>query len=409
MNRRDFLTTTAAGLAVAATCEAITADAAADDKPAAAVAGGKKLRVVVVGHTGRGDYGHGLNTMWAALPETELVAVADADPAGLAAQLKARGIDRGFADYKQAFAEMKPDLVAIGMRHVDQHRDCALAAVEAGARGIYIEKPFARTPQEADEIVAACESKNVKLAIAHRNRNHPALPTIKQLVADGKLGRVLEIRARGKEDKRGGGLDLWVLGSHALNLCAYFAGKPVACTATVLKDGKPITKADVVDGAEGLGPLAGNELHARYEFDSGLPVFFDSIHDASAKRGNFGLQIIGTEGIVDLRIDTDPFAHFCAGNPNLPSKEPRQWVVISSAGIGAAEPLESVHKRMMNHEIGGRDLIAAIAENRRPLCDVHEARATVEMIAAVFESQVRGGARVEFPLKNRDNPLTRLG
>ena len=48
MNRRDFLTTTAAGIAAAATCEAVTCEAAADDKPAAN-AGGKKLRVVVVG------------------------------------------------------------------------------------------------------------------------------------------------------------------------------------------------------------------------------------------------------------------------------------------------------------------------------------------------------------------------
>lgn len=405
MNRRDFLlNTTVAGLAVAKTSTA----AAADQPTARAAAAEKKLRVLVIGHTGRGDYGHGLNTMWAELPETELVAVADADPKGLAAQLKARGIEKGFADYKQALAEMKPDLVAIGMRHIDQHRDAVLAAVDAGARGIYIEKPFCRTPQEADEIVAACDAKNVKLAVAHRNRYHPALPTIAKLMADGKLGRVLEIRARGKEDQRGGGLDLWVLGSHALNLCSYFAGKPIACTATVLKDGRPIVKSDVVEGAEGIGPLAGNELHARFEFSSGIPVFFDSIVAAGAKKGNFGLQIVGTEGIVDLRIDTNPFANFCSGNPHLPSKEPRQWEVISSAGIGVPETHEDVHKRMMSHELAGKDLIASIAENRKPLCDVHEAHTIVEMIASVFASQVHGGGRVTLPLAERVNPLTRL-
>lgn len=400
MNRRDFLLSSAAA--------GIVLHSDIGDSTARAAAAEKKLRVLVIGHTGRGDYGHGLNTMWAELPETELVAVADADPKGLAAQLKARGIEKGFADYKQALAETKPDLVAIGMRHIDQHRDAVLAAVDAGARGIYIEKPFCRTPQEADEIVAACDSKNVKLAVAHRNRYHPALPTIAKLMADGKLGRVLEIRARGKEDQRGGGLDLWVLGSHALNLCAYFAGKPIACTATVLKDGRPIVKPDVVEGAEGIGPLAGNEVHARFEFSSGIPVFFDSIVAASAKKGNFGLQIVGTEGIIDLRIDTNPFANFCAGNPHLPSKEPRRWEVISSAGIGAPETHEDVHKRMMSHELAGKDLIASIAENRKPLCDVHEAHTIVEMIASVFASQVHGGGRVTLPLAERVNPLTLL-
>lgn len=405
MNRRDFLlTSAAAGIALHATTDA----AIAADSPTADAAPQKKLRVVVIGHTGRGDYGHGLNTMWAGLPETELVAIADADPVGLAAQLKARGIEKGYADYKQALAEVKPDIVAIGMRHVDQHLDAVLASVEAGARGIYIEKPFCRTPAEADAIVAACDAKNVKLAIAHRNRYHPALPTIAKLMADGRLGRVLEIRARGKEDKRGGGLDLWVLGSHALNLCAYFAGKPVACSAAVLQAGRPIVKSDVIDGAEGIGLLAGDEVHARFEFSSGIPVFFDSIVNAGAKKGNFGLQIIGTEGIIDLRIDTDPFAHFCAGNPHLPTKEPRQWQVISSAGIGIPEPLEAVHKRMMSHELAGKDLIAAITENRKPACDAYEGQTIVELIASVFKSQVLGGERVTLPLAPRGNPLSLL-
>ena len=36
------------------------------------------MRVGVIGHTGHGDYGHGVNTMWLGMPETEIVAIADA-------------------------------------------------------------------------------------------------------------------------------------------------------------------------------------------------------------------------------------------------------------------------------------------------------------------------------------------
>ena len=36
-----------------------------------------RLRVAVIGHTGRGDYGHGLDTVWLRLDDTEVVAVAD--------------------------------------------------------------------------------------------------------------------------------------------------------------------------------------------------------------------------------------------------------------------------------------------------------------------------------------------
>jgi predicted dehydrogenase len=346
--------------------------------------------------------------MWLGLPETEVVAVADPDATGLAAALKKLGAEKGFADYRKMLAETRPDLVAIAMRNVDQHRDIAIAAVESGARGIYMEKPFCRTLKEADEIIAACERSGTKLAVALRNRYHPVLPVLDQLIKENKIGRVLELRARGKEDPRGGGLDLHVLGPHLLNLICYFGGPPKACTAGVLQDGLPITKSDVREGAEGVGLLAGNEVHARFETQSGIPAFFDSIHDSGTRGAGFGLQIIGTQGMIDLRVDRDPLAQFVKGSPFQPPKEPRAWIPISTAGIGKPEPISDLAKELMAHVLGGHDLIAAIAENRQPLCSMHDGRAVVEMIASVFASQCQGGGRVTLPLAERDNPLARL-
>ena len=45
----------------------------------------KKYRVAVIGATGRGNYGHGLDEAFQGVEGTELVAVADADAKGLAA------------------------------------------------------------------------------------------------------------------------------------------------------------------------------------------------------------------------------------------------------------------------------------------------------------------------------------
>jgi predicted dehydrogenase len=388
MNRRHFLALSiASGISIAARSEE------------------KKFRVGVIGHTGRGNYGHGIDVMWLQVPDAELAAVADADPAGLAAARKKLGGIPGFADYRKMLGETKPDIVAVGPRFVDEHRDMILAAVEAGARGIYVEKPFCRTPAEADEIVAACEKRNVKLAIAHRNRYHPALATVATLVKDGAIGRLLELRGRGKEDDRGGSLDLWVLGAHVMNLIHFFGGKPVACTASVLQDGHPVTRADVNDGAEGTGPLGGNEVHARFEMERGIPAFFDSVQKAGVKSAGFGLQLIGTGGIIDLRCDAEPVAHILTGNPFQPGKEPRAWVPISSAGIGKPEPIENLGKLVSSHAVGGRDLIASIREDRAPLCSASDGRSIVEMISAVFESHRLGGTRVTFPLKTRQSPL----
>lgn len=393
MNRRQFLTASAAA--------ALTLTAAAADSRS-------KLRVAVIGHTGRGDYGHGLDTMWLHLPETEIVAVADADAPGLAGALKRLNVTDGFADYRKMLAGTKPDLVAIGPRHIDQHRDMALAAIESGARGIYMEKPFCRTPAEADEIVAAGGRRNVRIALAHRNRWHPVLPVLQQLIAEDAIGRVLELRARGKEDQRGGSLDLWVLGGHLLNLATVFSGNPLACSATVLQDGKPATRADVKPGAEGVGPLAGNEVHARFETAGGIPLFFDSMANAGVRAAGFGVQIIGTQGIIDLRLDAEPLAHLRVGNPFQPGNEPRAWVPVTTAGPGKPEPVANLGKLLSAHTIPGRELIAAIREQREPLCGARAGALTVEMICAVFESHRRGGARVSLPLATRENPLKQL-
>src|SRR5262245_51679988 len=77
----------------------------------------KKLRVAVIGHTGRGNYGHGIDTMWLHVPGTEIVAVADADAKGLEVELKKLKVEKGFADYRKMLVETKPDIVAIGPRH----------------------------------------------------------------------------------------------------------------------------------------------------------------------------------------------------------------------------------------------------------------------------------------------------
>ena len=41
--------------------------------------------------------------------------------------------------------------------------------------------------------------------------------------------------------------------------------------------------AAVENGAEGIGPLAGNEIHARFETEKGIPVFFDFPIDCQFK------------------------------------------------------------------------------------------------------------------------------
>ena len=95
-----------------------------------------------------------------------------------------------------------------------------------------------------------------------------------KIIKAGEIGDILEIRGRGKEDRRGGGEDLWVLGSHVFGIMKSLAGgQPHSCTASAWKDGHPVTKADVTEGAEGMGPLAADHVQARYDFGNNVIVW----------------------------------------------------------------------------------------------------------------------------------------
>jgi predicted dehydrogenase len=302
---------------------------------------------------------------------------------------------------------MKPDLVSICPRWLDQHRDMVVAAAAAGVRGIYLEKPLCRTLAEADEMIDACEKHHVKLTIAFQTRYSQKLPVIQDLIDSGKLGQVLEIRSRGKEDRRGGGEDLWVLGTHMFNLTHHFGGGPVWCFAAVEEGGRPICAEDVVEGAEGIGPLAGDSVHAVYRLAHGAAAYFDSVRNARGNPTRFGLTIFGSQGIVQL-FNTGhlPEVFFLPDSSWSPGRTGKEWVRVTSAGVDVPEPLEN-RGLYGGNVLAVTDLIEAVEEDRQPLASIRDARVSTEMIVAAFESQRIGGP-VTFPLENRQNPLTML-
>lgn len=362
-----------------------------------------KYRVAVIGHSGRGNFGHGLDKVWLKIPETTIVGVSDPDEKGLANAKKSLSVEAGYSDYRTMLSEVKADLVAVCPRHPDQHADMILAAIDAGAKGIYVEKPYVSTLAEADRIKAACDKTGTKIAVAHRNRYHPDLSTIDQILnnkGEMKIGKLLEIRGRGKGDRRGGGEDLWVLGTHVLDLISRFSGQPLSCSATMLQGGKLVTAADVKEGNEALGPLAADEIHARYRMENGITAYFDSLANDESKNKGFGLQLIGSDGTVIIHCDARPLAHYREGNP-LDPKNQADW-----QPIGNTDP-EAI-AQAQNHIFPCRDLIESVEKNRQPICGLSEATTTIEMVMGVFQSHFSGGSRVVIPLENRDHPLANL-
>jgi len=229
---------------------------------------------------------------------------------------------------------------------------------------------------------------------------------MKGLIQSGEIGYVLEIRGRGKDDHRGGGEDLWVLGSHVMDLMRFFGGDPLDCYATVFQRGRRVTRADVVQGNEGIGPLAGDHLQAMFSFPNGVTGYFGSKRNQGTEPSRFGLQIFGSKGVADIQFGYPAACYLLRDPAWCPRESSSKWLRVTSNGVDQPESIVESGVEAGNVVLVN-DFVSSISDRRAPLCNMYDARWTVEMISAVFESH-RLQQAVRFPLTQRENPLTVL-
>ena len=111
------------------------------------------------------------------------------------------------------------------------------------------------------------------------------------MVDGGEIGVIQEARVRGKEDRRAGGEDMMVLGSHLCDMLRYFLGNPMWVTAHVTQNGAEIGGADVRQATEPIGPIAGNQVSAMYAYPAGVHAFFASRASDQTDPFRFGTWI----------------------------------------------------------------------------------------------------------------------
>lgn len=369
-------------------------------------------RAGIIGRTGQGDYGHGLDVTFSDLSNVTVIAVADPDPTGLQAASQRTGAKQCYTDYRAMLAAEDLDLVSVAPRHVDCHAEMVIACAEADVKGIFCEKPLAATLAEADAMLDACNKSGARLAVAHRRTSAYELHA-KQLVDEGLIGEVQVLRGRGKGDHRAGGQDLFVLGTHILDSMRYFAGSDVAwAMGHVTQDGREVTVADAHEGDEGVGLLAGNALSAYYVFQNGIKAHFEStpVPSSGAEQNArwFGFEVHGTKGILSLRNSPAGELYYYPHGMWIPGADDPQWerILLDEWETRPDSQPRSGGERMhLSNKIIVTELIEAIAADRDVVdaSSGDDARAALEMIMAVHESHLLK-SRVEFPLKNRENP-----
>jgi predicted dehydrogenase len=146
----------------------------------------RKLRV---GVAGAGFIGTVHARAYTRVPDVELVGVADPVEAKAGALAKETGC-RPFRDYAELLREGL-DILSVCLPP-QPHLAAAEAAAAAGTH-VLMEKPIARTVEEADAMVAACRRAGVSLMTGFTHHFYPEMRAAHRLVREGAIGTPLSV------------------------------------------------------------------------------------------------------------------------------------------------------------------------------------------------------------------------
>ena len=170
----------------------------------------------------------------------EVAAVAS-KTSGKAAQFAAeRGIPDAYEDYHRILERDDIDAVTVGVPNY-LHEEIVVAAAQAG-KHILCEKPFARTIEEAQRMLAAVKAAGVKLVYGEMLCYAPKYVRAKRLVDEGALGKVFLVKQSEQHDgphspwfwdvERSGGGVLLDMGCHSIEFARWILNRPAVKSVT---------------------------------------------------------------------------------------------------------------------------------------------------------------------------------
>jgi len=276
----------------------------------------KKLRVGMVGcgfmgRTHSNAFGK-VNRFFDLEHEPALVAVCARNPAEAESFAGNWGYSSFETDWRKLVARKDIDLIDIASPN-DTHAEIAIAAAEAG-KMVMCEKPLGRNAAESEKMVAAVEQAKTPNMVWYNYRRVPAVMLAKQLVDEGRLGKIFHYRAKFLQDWTisadlpQGGAGLWrldanVAGSgvtgdllaHCIDTAMWLNGpieKVTAMTETFIKErshtvtGK-VEKVTIDDASAFLA-----------RFDNHSLATFEATRYARGHKALYTLEINGADASI---------------------------------------------------------------------------------------------------------------
>src|SRR5919109_245196 len=130
--------------------------------------------------------------------EPVLTAVRTRNAKGAAEFAANWGFESAETDWRKLVDRKDIDLIDIASPN-DTHAEIAVAAAKAG-KMVMCEKPLGRNPAESEAMVASVEKAGVANMVWYNYRRVPAVTLAKQLIDEGRLGRIFHYRTKFLQD-----------------------------------------------------------------------------------------------------------------------------------------------------------------------------------------------------------------
>ena len=272
-----------------------------------------------------------------------------------------------YSDHREMLARASLDLVTVATSD-HRHADLVVDAANAGAKGIFCEKPLATNLADADRMIAACDANNTTLSVDHTRRFIPLWRYAKEEIVDrGIIGPVQYVVGT----LSGPRAMLFRNGTHTLDAICYYAGASPQWVVAELEEGY----ADYAEyrGDGGHVPATEPGANGYIHFAGGVRGFYIGGSKATPAPkqqievvGTTGRLLLGNKGILYRGEEPEPLA-------------PPSWPV---EGIPA----------------GIHELIAAMDQGSESVSPGRAGHLVVELIVGFLESQKQGNAPVSIPV-----------
>ena len=272
-----------------------------------------KLQVGVIG---AGSISEMHVSSYANNPNVRLVAIADLNEERAKDKAEKFGAERVYTDYHELLADPEIEAVSICTWN-NLHAEMAIAALDAG-KHVLVEKPLARTVEEALKIQEAVQRSGKTLQVGFVRRHASNTKLIKQFIDNGDLGEIYYGKASilrrlgnpggwfSDHDRSGGG-PVIDLGVHVIDILWYLMGKPKVAsvsgnTYNKLGNRKNIQNlsfykaADYDPSKNTVEDLA----NAIIRFENGASIMVDVSFTLHAKKDESVVKLYGEKGGAEL-------------------------------------------------------------------------------------------------------------